>query len=197
MRARGFSLVEVMISLVCFSIIGLGVAGVGTASSTSMKINAARLECQRRADRCLERLVRTVRTASLGEMLTMPEGFQSPQPIVDGVDMDDLTFRTFAVQGPDNGALPALTEPYVVTTQASEIDPTNGVDDDGDGIIDGRDLVVQRPGQAPEVLARNVSPLTFVCDGRTLSIRLGVQMRSPDGSILQAIVSRIVEIRND
>ncbi len=197
MKTRGFSLVEVMMSLVCFGIIGLGVAGVSTASSSSMKINAARLECQRRADRCLERLVRCVRTASLAEMSTIPAGFETPQPVMDGVVMENLSYRTFAYQGPDASSLPALTDPYVMSTEEGAGDPQNGVDDDRDGVVDGRDLVIQRPGQAAETLARNVSPLAFVCDGRTLTIRVGVQMRSPDGSTIQTIVSRIVEIRND
>ncbi|MFG0318853.1 MAG: type II secretion system protein J [Planctomycetota bacterium JB042] len=197
-ESRGFSLVEVMVTMLCLGVIGIGVAGVSTSSSRALTTNAVVLEGQMRADRCVERLERHLRAASLGSLETLPPGFETPQPLVEGVPADDLRWLCFAYDPAQADALPtADAAQYSIEAIASAGDPTNGVDDDQDGLLDEVDLVLQRPGAAAETASRDVTQCSFTLDGRMLTISVVVRMRMPDGAPTTARSTRIVEIRND
>jgi len=196
-REHGSTLLEMMISLLCFSVIGVGVVGVTTSSSRAMKTNATMFECQSRASRCVDKLARHLRAASLGTLLTLPDGFETNQPVEEGVEMDDLTWQSFAFNPDTPASVPDLGAPFTLATTATPSDPANGVDDDHDGVVDDVDVSFARPGMAAEVVARDVSDCSFVLDGRTLTISVQVRMRNSDGAPTFARATRVVEIRND
>src|SRR5688572_25591262 len=92
-RCRGVSLVEIMVSTVVLGVLGLGVSGASGPASRAMETDSARFDARSRAARGLEELARQMRSVALSSLRTIPEGFESLQPVEDGVEMDDFSFR--------------------------------------------------------------------------------------------------------
>ena len=196
-RNAGFSFVEIMIAMFAFAIIGLGIAGMQTPVEKAIGLDTVRFDARTRATRALEQVARQVRSASLSSLQTLPTGFQTLQPVVAGTAMDDLQFESYAYDAddPDGLAVPGGT--YNLQLVAATEDPTNGLDDDKDGVVDGYDLVYTPDGQPAARLLKNVTACQMTLQDRTLRLSVSVQLRAPGGQLLTESATAAVEIRND
>jgi prepilin-type N-terminal cleavage/methylation domain-containing protein len=201
-RDRGFSFVEIMISTVVLGIIGLGVSGVSGPASRALETDMARFDARARASRALETAARQLRCVALSSLETFPAGFETAQSVVAGVEMDDLCFRSYSYDADDPTSVPQLTpgagiDPCRIYLASPAEDPANGLDDDSDGLIDGMDLMFERPGEQPLVLCRNVAAASLRLDERNLNLTVTVSVRAPSGVMITENASITVEVRND
>ena len=116
--------------------------------------------------------------------------------MVEGQENDDLQFQ--ALEAPAaSAAMPALSDPFTLRASAPFGEPTNGVDDDGDGVIDERDVVLVRPAMPAEVLVTGVTGFGLVLENRTLRLTAEVSRRVPGGRVIRELSAKTVEVRND
>lgn len=196
-RIKGSSLAELMICLVCLTIIGGGVFGVSSTATEGMSSNSKLTDSQSKVSRGLEMLCRHLRAASMSTLTTVPPGFTTPQPLVDGVPMDNLSFQSYAFQSGQGGGLPVLGASFDIQTQPSPQDPANGLDDDGDGVVDEQDVVLQFPGLADDVALSGVSSFTIVSEGASLEFSVTAGGLFSNNAPFQVNGQRMVNIRND
>lgn len=195
-RQRGFSLVEMMVATAATAVMALGILGVVQSSSAAVRLNASQLDSHNKTARTFQGIERLVRASSLATYQTIPDGFETLQPVADGVPMDDLWFQSLEAPGGDPDALPALSVQLGLYLMASPSDPVNGLDDDRNGVVDGRILVLDRAGQL-QTLMTEVTSWTAVLSGSALTLTVDVASRIPDGGARVERQSRTLEIRND
>ena len=152
---RGMTLIEVVVASAVFSIVLLALAGVVRSSGDTSSLVHAQTAAQLRAEDAL-RIVRD-------QLRRAGEGGQSdlqvdPAPTAPGA-VWEISYRVL-----QDGQLfdPAATDPYatlpwsadrfVLRFERSE-DPANGLDDDGDLVIDdGHVALYRRPATGPDQL---------------------------------------------
>lgn len=196
-RRRGFSLVEVMIGAFVLSILGLGIAGMQGSVEKTLGTDTRRMDAAVRATRALEQVARQMRSATLSSLRTLPTGYQTWQAPTNGAVMDDLQFQAL-VFDPDNpDAIATASDTFTLQLVESAGDPSNGQDDDKDGAIDSRSLVLVRPGQPDYLVLDHVSACELEINDRTLEIRATVSLRTPTGVTIIESATASVEIRND
>lgn len=194
---RGFSLLETVIAAAVFAVIGVGFAGISRSAGRAIETHSLKAELVQKGRRALDRCVRALRSASYATLRTIPEGFETPQPIVDDVSMDELEFQALWIDPEGAGDLPVLSDVQRIGTRESATDPINGVDDDLDGTVDGVEIVLLRPGLADEVLLTHVASFEIRADSRTLTLIADVRKRDNTGAFLTERICTQVEIRND
>jgi len=196
-RRRGFSFVEVMIGTFVLSILGLGVAGMQGSVEKTLSTDSRRMDAVARASRALEQVARQMRSASLSSLKTKPYGYQTWQAPTNGTAMDELQFQAL-VYDPENPAdLATASDAFTLQLIASSTDPVNGKDDDNDGAVDSKCLVLVRPDLPDLNILDHVSSCELELNDRTLEIRAIVSLRTPAGVTLVESVTASVEIRND
>lgn len=196
-RTRGFSLLETVVAAAVFAVIGVGFAGVSRSAGKAIETHSLKAELVQKGRRALDRCVRALRSASFATMRTTPIGFQTPQPIVDDVAMDDLEFQAMWIDPEGAGDLPVLSGVQRISTRESETDPANGIDDDHDGTIDGVDVVLEQPGMDDQILLTHVAAFELRAEGRTLTLVADVRKRDNTGEFQTERTCARVEIRND
>ncbi|MBI4882180.1 MAG: prepilin-type N-terminal cleavage/methylation domain-containing protein [Planctomycetes bacterium] len=192
----GFSLVEMMAATVAVAIMSLGIFSVMQSSATAMRTNAAQLDAYQKAARVFQKIERHVRGASLANLATLPAGFETAQPLAEGIEVDNLILCTMVSTPGAEEELPALSAPLAVYLEPSATDPVNGLDDDRDGVVDGRNLVLDRPGHAPERIASGIAAFGASLSGQSLTLSVDVAVRQPDGSARVETKAHTLEIRN-
>jgi type II secretory pathway pseudopilin PulG len=144
----GFTLIEMTIAVVVTATLLGSIAFFQARSEQASKAMVRRSDLERRADRALQMVTRALRGAGVHTLVPDPNGafgtgsirFQTPSDIsAEGVVVWN-TPTTVAIQ-----------------MDTGEID--NGLDDDGDGRIDERALVITREIGTPEERA------TTICHG--------------------------------
>jgi prepilin-type N-terminal cleavage/methylation domain-containing protein len=196
-RRRGFSFVEVMVGTFVLSILGLGIAGMHGSVEKTLGTDTRRMDASARATRALEQATRQLRSATLSSFRTLPTGFQTWQTPTNGVVMDDLQFQALIYDPEDPDSLPTASDTFTLQVVASSGDPVNGEDDDNDGAVDSRSLVLVRPDLPDVVILDHVSSCEFELEDRTLEIRAIVSLRTPTGVTILERATASVEIRND
>jgi hypothetical protein len=166
---RGSSLVETLLALSMLSLVIAAATRVGNKANDAYETSSARTELELRAQRALEDAARALVAASTGlDAWLVP----SPPP----ADSSDLT--SAAITGPFgvsdlfwervtafDGVTGAVTgaERQRLFARPESGDALNGVDDDGDGLVDEFELVLAAdPGQPSErerVLVRGLASL--------------------------------------
>jgi prepilin-type N-terminal cleavage/methylation domain-containing protein len=209
---EAFTLVEMLISSAIVAIIlgAIGMTVLRGKENFRQGVTAAVLEARGR--RVLERIVTELQGAETASM--------TPNPTPPLLGSSSLRFRTSAGY---NGTA-KLWNPWTrIQFVPDPRDPVNGVDDDGDGMIDEGRVVLVRddggPNQVQITLANNVSRLlegekanaaddngnglvdeaglTFSMDAdQTLTIRLTLGARDPRGRTMLRTVQTSVRTRN-
>lgn len=164
----GFSLTEAMIVLSMVSIVLLASTEVSRGASDAFDAAARRTERELEAQRALESVVVTLTGAAVGlPGLLVPE--MPPQGAVDlsgnmngEFGASDVYFERVTAFDPATGQITAAERQQLsLRLEVGEV--ANGVDDDGDGLVDESELVlVVSPGAASErqhVLVRGVAPM--------------------------------------
>jgi hypothetical protein len=209
-RQAGHSLVEVTIAATILALVLISVTTLATASDRAADTGtAAALLGDRSAD-AMERLFVELRTAEL-ESLT-------PDPLPD-LAVDELTYRT-AIGFEDNEVIWSTDRRLGFEYAAGEED--NGLDDNGNGLVDEGVVVLTEDVGGPEererILTRRVRERVegeednglddngnglvdergFYVErvGETLILRLSLERRDSQGRVLSRIAQTATRLRN-
>ena len=208
---RGFTFLEMMAVVIVLAIVGgLGIQAVqmttGASSSTVFQS-----ELDTRVNRTVERIVRELQEAEIVSLL--------PEPLLP-FGTDTLDYRCAEVT--DDNQQIVIGAYRRLALLPSDTDALDGIDNDGDGLIDEHELWlvhdVGLPTERRSIIARNVSAFlegeapnaaddngndlvdergfnVALRDG-VLHVRLSIQGRSPKNEILTRIAETTVWVRN-
>jgi type II secretory pathway pseudopilin PulG len=208
-REAGFSAVELMISFAIAGIV-LGVSFVVTATTaqnTDVVVSVSQLRLE--AERAVNRIIKEVLQASVGTL--------TPQP-TPPLGSDSLRFRRVVdvvdgnIQWSNDTAFELQPDPN---------DPQDGIDNDGDGLVDECQVVLRTdiglPSETTTLIVDKVSSLapgelmngaddngnglvderglSFSLDGDVLTIRLN-RSGTTGGQVINANVQTSISLRN-
>lgn len=144
-RRAGFTLIELSISLALLGIIvGLG-ALVGGAGRSAFVQTSTTSQVEARVKQALDRIAVEVEMASAGSL----------DPQLTGLVTDTNTLSMQQVVGIQAGAA-VLGDPLTVRFEPDPADPVDGVDNDGDGVIDEGRVVLVRDDGGPNELSTTI-----------------------------------------
>jgi len=89
-----------------------------------------------------------------------------------------------------------LTTARAFRLQLDDGETDNGVDDDGDGMIDEGSVMLEYEG-VEVAIATNIETLTFTLTGRVLEIRMSSAAKRKDGGIQRFTVNETLYLRNN
>lgn len=207
----GFSLVELVIAFTVLSLIlgSIGMVGIAGRDAYQEGLNSATLET--RARNALERVASELTAGVQGTLTAAP-----------ALTLGASSIQFQACQGWAGGAMILGTRTSIVL-ESDPTDANNGVDDDNDGFVDERQLVLVRDAGQPDevraILCRNVRELmagetpnmlddngnglvdeSGFCvsdDGQgTLRLRLSIEARDPKNNLVVRTLETSVHMRN-
>lgn len=207
---RGYTLLELLIAVAILSVIGAATARVVSTTTEAYGTGQLATDVETRLGRTLDRIAWELRSCSPGVMLPTPAAPFSTS---------SLTYQKPSgfLGGATNWGSPCRIE---FRLEAGELD--DGADNDGDGLVDEGDVVwVTNSGLVDEsesVGCHGVSEflegeednladdngngledeagLAFDFEGDVLTIRLTLQKRSPDGTLITRTGETSVKLRN-
>lgn len=206
----GFSLVELLLAVALLSIVLASTAIVSSTGYRTYRASSAQSSAESRARRGLDRAATELRRA-VADTVPNPGG---------NLGMDLVEFRqAVGIDGTGNLQLGPLMR-LALELDAGE--PANGLDDDGDGLVDEGELVLTRdvggPAQTRVVLVRPVRALlegeaTNLADdngnglvdergfcvervGELLTLRLTIEDFEPSGRRILRTVETSIRLRN-
>lgn len=210
-RARGgFTLIEVLLSVAILGSLLGTVFLVQHQGQNAARASSAELLASLRASRVIDRVVR--------ELQCMGGDAATPSP-TSSLGTDVLTFQVS--QGVTAGAVAWSSSRRLELLMApNELD--NGLDDDGDGMIDERALLLTydvgtggerrttlcdsipelAPGETVNALDDNGNGVAdergfnLHRTGDVLEVRVTVQGQGPEGSVVSASVETSIRVRN-
>jgi prepilin-type N-terminal cleavage/methylation domain-containing protein len=146
----GFTLVEIVVSLsILCALVGAAALFQARGQHASTEIQRA-AELERRANRAVQTIV--------GELLSVGVHTLVPDP-TGALGTDTLTFQTPV--SVSNAGIVAWSAPTSIALQMDDGELDNGLDDDGDGLVDERALVITRaigtPAEHRVILAHGVA----------------------------------------
>jgi prepilin-type N-terminal cleavage/methylation domain-containing protein len=151
---RGFSLVELVVSVALMGLVTGGMLMVFESTNRAFQSAQASIELSRAAHRTVDRLAELVSFSRRSSMTPAAPGAQAP------FSTRQITFQT--VDGFAGGAA-AWSNTQRLEFQSSPFDPDDGIDNDRNGVVDdGLVVWTTELGLAEErsvVLARNVREL--------------------------------------
>lgn len=192
----GHTLIEVLVSLALFAVLGGVVALVGLRGEDAFQAETVRTALDGQARDVTSRLTRELRGSSSGSISALPE-----TPAWD----TNLTFDQPASIVPTTGAIVWRSMRVELRYEAGELD--DGADNNGDGLVDEGMVVMLRgwgePDEKTVVLAHGVREylegetfnglddngnglvdergLAFERDGDTVTLRLSLECVDSDG----------------
>lgn len=149
MRGRsGFTLLETMLAVVLLVLVMGSIVLFDDSLSSSYRTMRASAELDARARKTVQEIAERLRAASAGEM----------NPVVESPFFTDtLDYR--GIEG-FTGGVPDWSALERIVLEEGPDDPDDGIDNDGDGLVDERQVVwIRNPGQPNErrsVLCRDV-----------------------------------------
>jgi type II secretory pathway pseudopilin PulG len=150
-RRSGFSVVEVAVTLLLLTIILGAAAIVGSSGSKIARASELQTQVQARSRRAVDQMFNELINAGLGQL--------NPDPGPIGTTAFNWRKNT----GIDLAGTPTWSEVWRLELQADPNDANDGLDNDSDGLIDERTLVMTSAFGAlnarPMVLSRQVSEL--------------------------------------
>ncbi len=218
-RARcnesGLTLVELMISLGLLAVVFAGLGMAAQRASALVEESAIVTDVQTRADRAIERCVRLLRNAGLRRLDPNLEFVPGLPPVW----TTSLAFEEAI------GWNAAVVTWGPITRLSSELESAefeNGLDDNGNGLVDERVLVLTENVGAPDerrvILAHGLSAfaagetgngaddngnglvdergLCFNLNGDALRIQLSIQRPGPNGRIITRTRRDSIALRN-
>ena len=192
-RRGGTTYLEVVIGLAMVA--SLVLAGLGVEQSALKGIRATERSAQvsERAARLAGRIDRELRLASLGTLrVPGPLGLQAPVNLT--TYQDELRFKRVINFG--TGGI--VTSPE--TTLRRTLDPgenSNGVDDDGDGLVDEGTLLLATAGGVSATIATGVTSFSIRLQGKSLTVTVSAGIGGPGGDARTESVVRTVTLRSD
>ena len=192
-RRAGFTLIEIMISVVILALLIVGIYSVMASSQNLYAAGMSRSEIQERVRRALAEIAEELRQANSGSFVPITFGTV-------GVPTDQtVTFQTctgFA------GGVATWGVPVTFTTIDSDGEADNGLDDNFNKLIDERKLV-RIQGARTRVLADNLRQGSLIITptlaaGLVTSVRVELTIEGVDdkGRILSGTDRVTVELRN-
>ena len=209
-RERGMTLLEMTIATVAFMVVIGAVYSVLASGSQTVHATTVSGQLERKVERIARRIGRTVMLAGASTLLPSP---QAP------LGSSQVSFQ--CSQGWANDAM--VWGPVISVGLEDDInDPSDGMDNDGDGCIDEATVVWRRdvggPNEVSEIWVDNVrrfmdgeiqnnqddngdglvdeAGLSFVLQGSTLVIRLFLERRGVEGRVVTRVARHAVRLRN-
>lgn len=216
-RRDGFTIIEMAI---VFSLMAVVLASASMAVKRGNDLFeqvTATSEVSARAGRSMERIVRELRSAS---QITFAQNLTTPQAAPSKVWSPRLDYQT-ALDWDGVAVVWDVAQRFDLEMGTGEVD--NGVDDNGNGLVDERTLVLlANPGQADElraVIATGVAELLEgelpngaddngnqmddergfcleLDDNNALTIRLTLERMGPDGRLIVRTQQDTILLRN-
>lgn len=150
----GFTLVEIVLAIGLLSVVLGGAAMVSQTGADAQRSMTAVAALEQNLQRSLQR--------AAAELTTSGVGLLQPDP-VEGLAYDDLDFQQIIGQT-DGVADPGPTQQLVTELEPGEFD--DGLDNDGDGLVDERRLLLIRdPGGDDEQRVVLCSGVLELLDG--------------------------------
>lgn len=199
----GFTLVEV--TLVA-ALLGLALGAVAmTMQTTTSSLAADELVARATGSlqRCAVRIAHVARSCALTTYRVCATAADVPlrataagtwiEPL-DGEDRASIQFRS--ADGRLSMNATALTTPRDFRLRLDAGETQNGLDDDGDGLIDQGSLLMSYDGLDIE-LGHDIEACKFTLDGRLLAIELSSAARRKDGTVQRFTIRETTYIRNN
>ena len=140
-KRRGFTLIELMIGTTIAAIVGIVLVSSSRSLGSAFQTTSSVVTLEGKVRQALDRVTKMLETASGGS--TTPAA-----PTPPNIPFDSLDFQQ--VVGFTAGA-PVLGDVQRLRFEYTAADPNDGVDNDGDGLVDeGRLVWIERPGLAGE-----------------------------------------------
>ncbi|HLQ36165.1 MAG TPA: prepilin-type N-terminal cleavage/methylation domain-containing protein [Planctomycetota bacterium] len=207
MNARtqaGFTLMEVMLVMAVLTTMMVAVWN-GTAMVTSTtEANSASAEVITQARRYVDRLGRMLRPAKMSTLMMRANAADVSAgravAVGDWIEPTDLVWRNgiqfISASGllSMNAALDTVQRSIIFKRDASEI--ANGIDDDGDGLVDEGRISLLENGEQIDLLLK-VEDCSFQLDGRLLAIRVRCAQRDGKGRVYRTNVTQHYYLRNN
>lgn len=207
----GFTILELMIALSVVLLVTGGVSQVMQTASGSFKESARSADLQARSSRVLSRLVRELSVTGDGETSLTAQ-------LPAGEAVTELEYQPSLGR---DGGVELWGERRRIELVLGAGEQANGLDDNGNGLVDERDLfLIERSGELDEVsvlLSRGIAELaegelpngqddngnglidepgfSIVRDGETLTLRLTVE-RSLEGRVARRTTTRVLRLKN-
>lgn len=194
-RERGFTIVELLITVTVLVVVLAGLGGTATLANRSMQENDRRAEACEKVQRFFQRIAQFTRSGVLStyrvEATAADVSSGRAGAVGEWIDPVDGERRPVAQLRAADGILAmsanSLTDPIVLRFRLDEAeDPERnpgavaGADDDGDGLIDEGEVAMTYSGTEPTML-RGIEALWLVVDGPllTVQVRTARTVKSP------------------
>ncbi|MFT5049392.1 MAG: type II secretory pathway pseudopilin PulG [Chlamydiales bacterium] len=216
-KKRGMTLIETMIGLTMMVVVTGGALRMAQSTTKAIGTSTTVSDLNLRAQRALDEIGEVLRTASRAGLTPALPGVA---PFT--VEANSVTYTR--VTGIDDATQTAIWgAPEQITFEYSPGDPADGVDNDGDGLVDdGRIVLIEDPGGPNprrkiisnwvtealegEILGNGAddngngvsdeSGLSFEVFERGVMVRLTLARQEPGGQIVTATVERSFAFRN-
>jgi len=166
-RQAGFSLLETMIAAVILAILLVSLMVVLVRGQDTFDTLAVRAATQMRIQGTLDRMVKEMRTGSLGNLTTGPP-LSPAQFLVEGQSYDNVTFLPVADV---IGSVLIWDQPVTYWFQLDPGEAATPNDDDGDGLANEGSLIRSSAGSDTVVCSR-VTAVSFMLSNDQLRISL-------------------------
>ncbi len=211
---QGFSLVELVIAMTAMVPLIMAAFGTYGVAMGTIKVNQTESDVLRTFQYTFDEIRRLSRSAFLSTMRTRAnasdvaaaEAAKLLDPLVIvpaigdwisvGLPTDRPGFRFFAASGFLTGSSADATELRTLDFVLDSSETDNGVDDDGDGLIDEGQILLNY-GVTPVIVATHVEGFFFSLVGRVMTIKIQIARRGADGRMYRKGMKQDFFIRNN
>jgi hypothetical protein len=209
----GFTLLEAMVTTALVVPLLIAVVSTGDLVSKTLGANTAAADVVASIHDSTRRALVPLRAASkgtfeggtvtaqtttklglLGKLLVFTRTLVGWTTTVDNTDYSCVRFASRHAASVSDGPSAPTSLQLEFAYDSTEI--KNGIDDDGDGLVDEGRLFLTRPGGGRTVLLEGVESCTFKLDGRLLRAKMQVARKAPDGRLRRGVAEHVVFLRN-
>ncbi|MHC5065117.1 MAG: hypothetical protein ACYTG5_14215 [Planctomycetota bacterium] len=200
----GMTLVELSIVVTIMVPILAGIAVTTKTVNSTMVANTRAADAHTHARRMGQRVGSLLRPAKISSIKVQAVAADvtalRATTVGEWIDSTDLIWRPgiefLAASGllSMNAALSTSTRRISFALEAGET--ANGVDDDGDGLVDEGEITMLQNGNTLAIL-REVEECSFSMDGRVLSLRLRVARSDRQGVVYRSSIEQRFYLRNN
>ena len=177
----GFTLLETVIVLAVMSVVMLALGAVATRSADAFAEAMRLWTLEREGLRISERLASELRSAepsTLEPLLMQNSNYVSFQRVTGFADDETV-----------------LSPKTTIAFRLASDEKANGIDDNGDGLVDEGHLIYAEAGQSPIRLASRLTGLRFTAIQNAVRCAFDVASVDPDGEPTQATWALTVSLR--